>query len=177
MEEPSLPPSFDSAAAVPIGNVRVIRKQKEEGEEEGLLSVVPFLVFPLLALLPCCPDGARVNTSGGPSGRPSVKSVSQQEREGRTEGSLIVFCLPLPPSLAPSLPPLPPTYFLLYRERHLLFSLSPSVRNRISQKEDKRRCRRRLHFFSGGHWLPSFLPSFPPPPFLLSSLGFIYWLG
>ena len=124
------------------------------------------LLFPALHCCPC-PDGTRVNTSGG---RPPVsqsvrvKSVSQRRREGAS----LCFVCPPPLSLSRSL------------FRHQLTSsiergaslLSHSVRNRISQKEDKRR-RRRLHFFSGGHWLPPSLP--PSAPFLPS--GFIYWLG
>ena len=84
-----------------------------EGEREGgtfigcsvssvFCSLPPYLPS---RLLPVFPDGARVNTSGG---RPSVKSVSQREKKGGKEGSLIVFCLCSLLILC-----LSPTYFIL----------------------------------------------------------------
>ena len=80
-----------------------------EGGREGGTFIgcsVSSVFCSLPSSLPVFPDEARVNTSGGRP-RPSVKSVSQREKKGRKEGSLIVFCLC---SLTPM--PLPVTNLL-----------------------------------------------------------------
>ena len=151
------------------------REREREREGGGLLSVVPFLLssllFPALHCCPC-PDGTRVNTSGGrPPVSQSVKSVSQRQEEGRKEGRephCVLSAVSAPLSL--SLPPSSATNLLLLSRETPLSSLTLFAIELAKKKINAAVVDGAFTFFSEDI-------GFLSPSVSLSSIGFIYWLG
>ena len=139
---------------------------KREGEREGLLSVVPFLLSSAPSLPPfpsssCLPRWGACKHLGWSSVRPSSRCRSGRRKEGRKGASLCFAFAPSLPCLCPS-----PTYFILTLSLSVSTLRSfPSTDSLFAIELAKKKINaaastadRASTFYSGGHWLP-----LPPP--------------